>query len=517
VTSNARARLAGFFYLLVFVTGVVAALSGARLLVAGNPAATATNILEHEAAYRLGFAAFLLNVICYVVVTLLFYEMFAVVSRSVSMLAAFFSLVGCASQAAAAAFYAAPLVLLHDAPFMAAFTQQQTQALTLLSIKLYTQAYNLGLVFFGCYCLLIGYLAYRSTFLPRLVGALMMLAGGAWLTFLWPPLAAAVSPYNLGLGVLGEGSLTLWLLLRGVKESALLIASIAPLVVGAQSTPKPDDWSADDSARIAFIKQHGRSYQNANAILWVPVDSLDPSWLPALADSVGRSVAKLRSLVGAHEWQRIGTRPITYFLSPGRFVSHATGNAAVLIALNKVRQGQAPFLHEASHELLQGPAPYWPDEYPDSVSQAAAQDRFPDWLAEGLPDYLAQTTAAATGFREGDVFEIGGLAKADSVCAARLATNSRRGEILAVIGSSGTLPLLFTTARQDVAPTFYACSQSFTAYLVRRVGLQNVVALFPQFPSGKWQDALASEARRSLPDLRNDWMKEIGVPLRLAS
>jgi hypothetical protein len=74
------------------------------------------------------------------------------------------------------------------------------------------------LVFFGFYCLLIGYLIFRSTFLPRILGVLMAFGGLGWLTFLSPPLASHLSPCIFAPGILGEGSLTLWLLVIGVNE-----------------------------------------------------------------------------------------------------------------------------------------------------------------------------------------------------------------------------------------------------------------------------------------------------------
>ena len=100
---------------------------------------------------------------------------------------------------------------------MSVFTVEQLQALALLLLKLQAQAYNIGLVFFGFYCILIGYLIFRSLFLPRILGALMVFAGLGWLTFLSPPLANHLSPYILAPGLLGEGSLTLWLLVIGVN------------------------------------------------------------------------------------------------------------------------------------------------------------------------------------------------------------------------------------------------------------------------------------------------------------
>ena len=79
------------------------------------------------------------------------------------------------------------------------------------------RAQTITLVFFGLYCLLIGFLIFKSTFLPRILGVLMALAGLGWLTFLAPPLANALSPYVLVLGFLAELSLMLWLLVKGVN------------------------------------------------------------------------------------------------------------------------------------------------------------------------------------------------------------------------------------------------------------------------------------------------------------
>jgi hypothetical protein len=84
-------------------------------------------------------------------------------------------------------------------------------------LNLNSQAFSIGIVFFGFYCLLIGYLIFRSTFLPRAIGVLMALAGLGYLTFLYPPLEYALSLYLQVPGLLGEGSLTLWLLVVGVN------------------------------------------------------------------------------------------------------------------------------------------------------------------------------------------------------------------------------------------------------------------------------------------------------------
>ncbi len=212
-----KARIAGLFYLLTFLTGGVALLVSGRLVVSGDAAATAANILAHEPLFRLGFAADLIVIACYIAVTALFYDLFKPVNRSLSLLAAFFSLVGCAIQAVSYLFDLAPLVVLGGAQYLSVFKVEQLQALSLMFLKLGAQAYNIGLVFFGFYCLLIGYLIFKSTFLPRILGALMAFAGLGWLTFLAPPLVNYLYPYILAPGILGEGLLTLWLLVIGVN------------------------------------------------------------------------------------------------------------------------------------------------------------------------------------------------------------------------------------------------------------------------------------------------------------
>ena len=213
-----KARISGVFYLLEMLTGGFAIVFvGGRLFVSGNAAATATNILAHESLFRLGFAANLLQFACYIGVTGLFYDLFKPVNSGLSLLAAFFSIVGCTLGAVSCLFELAPLAVLGGAKYLTVFNVEQLQALGLTFLKLYAQAFDISFVFFGFYCLLIGYLIFRSTFLPRILGVGMALAGLCWLTFLWPPLAHSLSPYILAPGILGEGSLTVWLLAMGVN------------------------------------------------------------------------------------------------------------------------------------------------------------------------------------------------------------------------------------------------------------------------------------------------------------
>ena len=206
-----KARIAGVFYLLTFLMAGVSSVAG------GGIAATGNNMLAHQSLFRLGFAADLIVVACYIAVTALFYELFRPVNRSLSLLAAFFSLVGCAIQAFICLFHLVPLVVLGGAKYLSVFKVEQLRALAFLFLDCYGQGFSIALVFFGFYCLLIGYLILWSTFLPRLLGVLMAFAGLAWLTSLSPPFANYLSPYNLAVGALAELTLTLWLLVMGVN------------------------------------------------------------------------------------------------------------------------------------------------------------------------------------------------------------------------------------------------------------------------------------------------------------
>jgi hypothetical protein len=216
VSPRLKARIAGLCYLLMLPTGGVAMWVRGRFIVKRDAAATAANILAHEPWFRLAFAGDLLVVVIYIVFTALLYDLMKPVNRSVSLLAAFFSLTGCVTQAFACLFELAPLVVLGRDQYLSVFKVEQLQSMAYLSLKLYSHAYGISLVFFGFYNLVIGYLVFKSTFLPRILGVLMAASCLVGVTFLWPPFAAKYFRYLLVLD-LGEALLVLWLLVMGVN------------------------------------------------------------------------------------------------------------------------------------------------------------------------------------------------------------------------------------------------------------------------------------------------------------
>jgi hypothetical protein len=214
-----KARIAGVFYLTTILTGVFAQgfVSGS-LMVDGDAAATATNILAHRGLFQLGFAVYLIEMACQIAMTALFYDLLKPVSRSVYLLAASLGFAGCVIKTLSRVFFITPLFVLGGAHYLSVFSTQQLQALALLFLKVNDHGAAMALVFFGFYALLTGYLIIRSPFLPSILGVLSVLGGLGWLSFLYQPLGYSLFPYIAALGLIGAVSLIVWLLVFGVNE-----------------------------------------------------------------------------------------------------------------------------------------------------------------------------------------------------------------------------------------------------------------------------------------------------------
>jgi uncharacterized protein DUF4386 len=217
------ARIAGVLYLIVIVGGVFAEIGArSRLVVAGNPAATAQNILAHEQLFRWGFATDVIAALCVIPLILLLYEIFKVIDRRVALLALFFSLVGTAVQATALLGHYAALILLkrgHDMGVSADVLNAQTY----MALQLQGIGYAIGLAFFGGTMLSRGYLILHARFVPRAIGLLLMIEGicywiNSFANFVAPGIASTVLAI-LMVSSVAEVILCLWLLAMGVDEA----------------------------------------------------------------------------------------------------------------------------------------------------------------------------------------------------------------------------------------------------------------------------------------------------------
>jgi uncharacterized protein DUF4386 len=210
-------RNIGLVYLLYFLTSAAGGLLTNRVVTAGDPVATITRLLAHEPTYRAGFAITLVGNVVYVALTVLFYRLFKRVNPTLSLLMASSSLIGCTTQIVAGLLQLAPLVILRDPQLLAAFKIEQLRAAAMVCLRMYSQAFHISFVLFALFDFLLGCLIFRSAYLPRILGVLMMVAGGFAATFLYPPLAIALKWLVLAVAGGPEALLMLWLITRGVK------------------------------------------------------------------------------------------------------------------------------------------------------------------------------------------------------------------------------------------------------------------------------------------------------------
>jgi hypothetical protein len=219
MSPKTKARLAGLLLLITMVGGGFAqGFIAGSLIVSGDAAATANNIVTHEPLYRLAFAIYLIEMACQIAMTVLLYDLLKPVSKTGSALAAAFGLVGCTIKTLARLFFFAPVLVLGGAHYLSVFDPKQLESLAFFSLRLNYTVETIAMVFFGLNTLVTGYLVLRSTFLPRALGVVSLVGGLGWLLYLYEPLARRLESWIVGTGVIGALAMVLWFLVNGVNE-----------------------------------------------------------------------------------------------------------------------------------------------------------------------------------------------------------------------------------------------------------------------------------------------------------
>src|SRR6266487_4277459 len=155
------ARFGGILYLIIIVAGIFGELFVRnKLIVSGDATATANNIMSSQLLWRIGIAGDLIMHVCDVPLALIFYILLKPVNKNLFT----------------------PLFLLGSADYLKSFEPHQLQALSYVSIRLDGYGFGIGLIFFGFACLVLGYLIIRSSYLPRVIGVLMQIAGFCYIT-----------------------------------------------------------------------------------------------------------------------------------------------------------------------------------------------------------------------------------------------------------------------------------------------------------------------------------------------
>lgn len=225
MASNKKlARIAGLCYLIVIATGLFAEVFVRQALqVSGDAIATAHNIQSSELLFRFGFIADLINFVIGLPCVIIIYKLFNPINRTLARLAIIFVVIQTAIIAVNLLFQMTPLLILGGDKYLNSFQPNQLATLSLLSLNIQALGYGIGLVFFGFYCIIMGYLVFKSAIVPRLLGILYIISGLGYLinSFVMFLLKDFANPLFIYIAIpilIGELSFCLWLLIMGVKE-----------------------------------------------------------------------------------------------------------------------------------------------------------------------------------------------------------------------------------------------------------------------------------------------------------
>ena len=228
ISDKNLARIAGFCYLIVIGTGLFSEVFVRQALRVPNDAlATAHNIQANEMLFRWGFVADLINFVVGLPTILIIYFLFKRTNKLLLQLALAFVIIQTAIIAVNLLNQISPLLILSNDTYLKTFQPNQLATLSLLSLNIQTQGYAIGLVFFGFYCLIVGYVIYKSKFLPKLFGVLYAISGLCYLvnSFTMFLSKGFENPLFLYLAIpifIGELSFCLWLLIKGIDTTKMI-------------------------------------------------------------------------------------------------------------------------------------------------------------------------------------------------------------------------------------------------------------------------------------------------------
>ncbi len=224
------ARLAGVFFLLTIIGGIIAqGFISERLINFGDASVTADNILSNKGLFQIGFTIYLIEMACQLSTAGLLYRLLRPVNRTVALLMLLFEFKGIVIKTFARVFYITPVFVLGGSSALSSLETGQLESIALVLLKVNDYGAATALAFFGFSTILTGYLVFRSTYLPRWLGVLGMIAGLGWLTFLYPPLGYRVFMFAALFGLLAAAVKIFWLIVFGVDEEKFRAVEAANL------------------------------------------------------------------------------------------------------------------------------------------------------------------------------------------------------------------------------------------------------------------------------------------------
>ena len=221
------ARVAGFLYIIGGFSMAFAQLYvRSSLIVWGDATATANNIMTSESLFRIGFVIELIGMTCFVLVPLFLYKLLKPVNKNHALLMVIIFIISVPIMAINMLNHFAALQLLSGDGYLKVFEADQLHALVMFFLELHSYGYLIAQIFFGLWLLPLGFLVFKSGFIPRILGILLMIASFGYMIqfitiFLFPSYSSIISPVTGTLAGIGELSFMFWLLIRGVNLSKM--------------------------------------------------------------------------------------------------------------------------------------------------------------------------------------------------------------------------------------------------------------------------------------------------------
>lgn len=224
VNPQSYARVGGVLYLMIIALGAVEELFiRGRITVAGDAVATFANLRKMEMLWRAGIAIEMVLVIITIALSVIVYVLTKPVHEDLALMALLFGSIATAVEAAYSIQLVEALFPLGKSAYLSAFTAAQLQTMTMLAMKAHAIGFGIGLLLFGPFFLITGYLIFMSGFLPKTVGILYLLPGLAYMAngfvLLLAPQFSGTAFVIMGPpAFIGETTFALWLLIKGVRR-----------------------------------------------------------------------------------------------------------------------------------------------------------------------------------------------------------------------------------------------------------------------------------------------------------
>jgi len=221
-TNKKTARIAGFLYLIYIIATIFADASRTELIVFGDATATANNILASGWLFRIGFVSDVLAGVLFLLAAWALYVLLKPVNKNIALLFLLLNLGGVAVQCANMLNLFSAVLLLNGADYLKVFQTNQLQSLAMFFLYLYKNGFMIAQFFFAAWLFPLGYLVFKSGYLPKALGILVMIECFGWLMYPFQfflfPTCEVITYLSFAIGFMGEFGLTLWLLIMGAKD-----------------------------------------------------------------------------------------------------------------------------------------------------------------------------------------------------------------------------------------------------------------------------------------------------------